>query len=162
MHIDSMRIFSAILILLILSCRNNQDKDLLKNKSLSSDVSHPYLPNSVDSIDVLYFKKPFQDKERYQRYFTHLNTRDSLLISYLRVNLQKSFSLLVNAKDCNSEGKIIVPLKGDAFKIIYFSRLHTNCPYLYVIENGSFRYYEMDSIVHKQLNFLEPFAKDPT
>lgn len=58
-----------------------------------------------------------------------------------------------------SEGKINIPLKGDAYQVIYFSREEKPCNYLYVIRDGQFYYYLLDETVLQKLNELEKGAK---
>lgn len=62
--------------------------------------------------------------------------------------------------NCLSEGKIIIPLKGDAFRVIYFSRLTTKCPYVYQIKDGLFLYYDMDPELDRKLAELESNSKE--
>lgn len=117
------------------------------------------LPGTADSVEVLYYRKPFTDKERYTRFFSSLATKDTGFIQSL-----KSILLLPGVKEdslraCMSEGKINIPLKGDAYQVVYFSREAEPCKYLYVIREGQFYYYLLDESLLQKLNELEKQAK---
>lgn len=152
-------IFISFLLILV-SCRGMIKKTT--EEVVLNNETRSFIPSRVDSIDILYFKKPFVDEERYQRFFSVAHTSDSLLIDALRSAMEKSVQQdLQSPKECRSEGKMIIPLGADAFKVIYFSRNETNCPYLYVIENGHFLYYKMDTLLNSALNRLESVATEP-
>lgn len=120
------------------------------------------LPDSLKSIDIIFFEKPFKDTERYQRYFTiyqivHKN-EFFLFRSSLKSNLVERIQ---EPRRCFSEGKIIVPIIGDAYKVIYFSRADSECSYLYFIKDGHFFYYSMPKALENLLNSLEKKAIKP-
>jgi hypothetical protein len=119
------------------------------------------LPGKVDSFDILYYKKPFSDSTRYTRYFRVIHTSDSTLVSELNKIFNGNFVKLMEVKKCLSEGKIILPIGGDAFRVVYFSRIDTDCSYLYYIKDGEFYYYEMSSLLKEKLNAFEKVAVEP-
>lgn len=156
-----MRIIIPFFILLLISCKEKKNNTKQHNASNQNETNR-FVPSVVDSVDILYFNKPFTDAERYQRFFRIVHVGDTAVINSLRTAFQNTVTEdLLNPKKCKSEGKIIVPTGGDAFKIIYFSRLETKCAYLYVIENGHFLYYQMDSSLNRLLNSLEFEAVEP-
>jgi len=83
------------------------------------------------------------------------------LIQALRENLHQPFQEFTGPVNCLSEGKIIIPHGGDAFRIVYFSRTEAPCSYLYVIDNGRFRYYSLAKDVKEKLDKWEGLAVEP-
>lgn len=145
-----------------MSCRNHNTAPTNKQPQTPTQKSIIQFPALADSLDILFFKKPFTDKERYQRYFKILHVKDSVLVKTLNYSLQlEVVEDLLSPKKCMSEGKIILPLGGDAFKTIYFSRMETDCPYLYLIKDGHFLYYPMDTALNRMLNIGEKNAVEP-
>lgn len=162
LFLNDMRIHFLFLLFFFVACRNHQivhTDHQPKSKNLNKEV---YFSNKVDSLDILYFNKPYTDKERYQRYYKVVHTTDTAFINTLTIALQQNIvEDLQHPKKCMSEGKIILPLGGDAYKMIYFSRKETNCPYIYIIKDGHFLYYSMDAALNKLLNTLESTAVEP-
>jgi hypothetical protein len=150
-----------MMLLSFFSCQVKRQEEANVTKYSETVQVPSYMPNTVDSVDLLYFRKPFTDSLRYQRFFTFIRSGDSSLISALRDNLELGFQEYVNPIDCLSEGKIIVPHGGDAFRIIYFSRTQIPCSYIYVIDNGRFRYYPLTENVKKALDEWEGLAVEP-
>lgn len=154
--------FIPILLLFssLIACSSpvKEDSPRIQKKKSTSSV---YFPDDLDSVDVLFFKKPFEDSLRYQRFFTFKRSGDTALINSLRRSMAVGFQEVSAPKKCLSEGKIIVPYGGEVFKVIYFSRTGEGCAYLYVIDNGRFHYYSMDTRVINQLNGCEELATDP-
>jgi hypothetical protein len=151
------RFLISLLVLFFIACQN---KPIDKTTETDSSATL-YIPDAVDSIDLLYFKKPYTDSLRYQRFFTYLQSGDSTLIQALRENLNQPFQEFVGPVNCLSEGKIIIPHGGDAFRIVYFSRTEAPCSYLYVIDNGRFRYYPLTEKVKAKLYQWEGLAVEP-
>ena len=145
------------LLVSFFACQNKTQERIASIESQTIQ----YIPNAVDSIDLLYFKKPYTDSLRYQRFFTYLRSGDSTLIQALRENLHQPFQEFTGPVNCLSEGKIIIPHGGDAFRIVYFSRTEAPCSYLYVIDNGRFRYYSLAKDVKEKLDKWEGLAVEP-
>lgn len=155
-----MKIWGACLLLVLFSCQDpkQEQKKVLTTKTDSSVRSLTI--NAADTIHVLYFDEPYADKERYQRFFKITKISDKPFAESLQNALRSPVVKdLLEPIDCLSEGKIIVPLGGDAFKVIYFGRQEKPCSYLYYIENGHFMYHELDSTVHRYLNAFQKKAK---
>lgn len=152
-----LRFMVCLLLLSFFACQNQPQEKTTETESSAT----PYIPNAVDSIDLLYFKKPYTDSLRYQRFFTYLRSGDSTLIQALRENLHQPFQEFTGPVNCLSEGKIIIPHGRDAFRIVYFSRTEAPCSYLYVIDNGRFRYYSLAKDVKAKLDQWEGLAVEP-
>jgi hypothetical protein len=120
-----------------------------------------FFPPVVDSLEVVYYKKPFTDSARYYRFFRVAIMSDSTVIREVDRVLTGSVEKLPEVKKCLSEGKLIIPLGGDAYKTIYFSRVETGCPYLYYIKDGAFYYFELSPMLNDKLNVLEKLAVEP-
>lgn len=156
-------IIAAGLLFVFISCNGttSNDKSVEKNKAgqaaemakAQHRFTSAYLP-----ADILYFKKPFTDTLRYTRFFISVQTADTVLIQLLNEVIRETPEKLAGPKKCFSEGKIQLPLGGDAFKVVYFSRLTTVCPYVYTIENGMFHYYKMSAALSDKLTILEGAA----
>jgi hypothetical protein len=115
---------------------------------------------AVDSVDILYFIKPFTDSTRYARYFSAVKVGDSSFVNALEAALDGPSSVLEKPRPCLSEGKIIIPRGGDAFKVIYFSRSkEASCNYIYDIRDGVFYYHPLSGEIVKGLNNFETGAK---
>jgi hypothetical protein len=153
------RIFLIGLICGLIACNSEQKAGSSDSQSIPVSLSPEITKVTSDSVEVLYYRKPFTDKERYTRFFSSLVTKDIGFIQSL-----KSILLLPGVKEdslraCMSEGKINIPLKGDAYQVVYFSREEKPCNYLYVIRDGQFYYYLLDEPVLQKLNELEKGAK---
>lgn len=163
-----LKYLTVILILVLLSSCGRSDKDNSKTLPVDSipgqtaekpDVA--IIPTGVDSFEIVYYKKPFEDSTRYSRFFKVVNTNDSTVIRAIRQVLTGSFVKLPNVKKCLSEGKFIIPLGGEAYRTVFFSRLETGCPYIYYIKDGAFYYYEITPVINERLNVLEKLAVEP-
>ena len=153
------RIFLIGLLCWFTACNSEHKAGLSDSQSIPVSLSPETTKVISDSVEVLYYRKPFTDKERYTRFFSSLVTKDTGFIQSL-----KSILLLPGVKEdslraCMSEGKINIPLKGDAYQVVYFSREAMPCNYLYVIRDGQFYYYLLDEPVLQKLNELEKGAK---
>ncbi|HSF45162.1 MAG TPA: hypothetical protein VLA58_04100 [Chitinophagaceae bacterium] len=116
---------------------------------------------AVDSIDILYFKKPFTDSSRYTRYYRTVRVSDSTFYHLLENALSGPSVVMEKPKACLSEGKIIIPKGRDAFKVVYFSRSEQEaCNYIYVIRNGLFYYHTLSREILTVLNDFERKAED--
>lgn len=148
-----------VLISLLASCigkTKNVNTDTVITQALPAPAPAQVM---VDSVELLYYRKPFTDKERYTRFFSNLVTRDTGFISSLQSLLRMPGVKEDSLRNCMSEGKINIPLKGDAYQVVYFSREAAPCNYLYVIRNGQFYYYVMDRSLQDKLNELEKSAR---
>lgn len=113
-----------------------------------------------DSVDILYFTKPFTDSTRYTRYFSAVKVGDSSFVNALEAALNGPSAVLEKPRPCLSEGKIIIPRGGDAFKVIYFSRSkEASCNYIYDIRDGVFYYHPLSGEIASGLNNFETGAK---
>lgn len=135
-----------------------------KTKSVNTDTlttvsSQIIAEKTADSVEVLYYRKPFTDKERYTRFFSSLVTKDKMFIQSLQALLRLPGVKEDSLRACMSEGKINIPLKGDAYQVVYFSREAKPCNYFYVIREGQFFYYLLDDSLLGKLNELEKQAK---
>jgi hypothetical protein len=160
-----LRYLTAILTLIFLASCAGSDNERSEKGSVDSisvqTGDKPVIPPAVDSFEVVYYRKPFTDSSRYYRFFTVAITNDSSVIKEVKQVLAGAYEKLPEVKKCLSEGKLIIPLGGEAYQTMYFSRLGTGCPYLYYIKDGAFYYYEMTPELHKQLNLLENQAVEP-
>jgi hypothetical protein len=131
-----------------------------KETSNLLDAKNEAHPLSGDSIDILYFTKPFTDTLRYTRYFSAVKVSDSSFLEALDAALSGPSAVLDKPRPCLSEGKIILPKGGDAFKVIYFSRSQEpSCNYIYDIRDGLFYYHPLSLEISSGLNAFETRAK---
>lgn len=161
----------SILVLIIssviMSCaggsnKNAEKKPADKDGSGSGEtVIAPIIPQEVSSFDVIYYKKPFTDSTRYTRYFLTTHTSDSVLVSELNRIFRGTFDKLPEVKKCQSEGKIILPFGGDAFRVVYFSRTGGDCSYIYYIKDGEFYYFGISTLLSEKLDAIEKLAVEP-
>jgi hypothetical protein len=153
-------LFFSFLAVLISSC-GGSDKDKLKqiaNVPVASADSK-VAAFATDSIDILYFTKPFTDSSRYTRYFSVVKVSDSTLERLLSKTLAGPSSIMDKPRPCLSEGKIVIPKGGDAFKVLYFSRTgDKQCRYIYEIKDGQFLYYQITEELEAGLNKFEKIA----
>lgn len=163
-----LKYLAVILILVLLSSCGRSDKgnsETLPADSIPVQTEEKpdaaIIPPGVDSFEIIYYKKPFEDSTRYSRFFKVLNTNDSTVIREIRQGLAGSFEKLPEVKKCLSEGKLIIPLGGDAYRTLFFSRLETDCPYLYYIKDGAFFYFKITPVMNERLNVLEKLAVEP-
>jgi hypothetical protein len=163
-----LKYFAIVLILFFLASCAGSNKE--KSEKDSVDVNGmqarektatSFFPSGVDRFEVVYYKKPFTDSTRYYRFFRVAITSDSSVISEMNRVFIGSYEKLDEVKKCLSEGKLIIPLGGDAYRTIYFSRLETGCPYLYYIKDGAFYYFELSPVLNDKLNDLEKIAVEP-
>lgn len=149
-----------LLLCSVAACNTVQDPAAKNTVAVGDQPAVVSVPLRPDSIEVIYYKKPFTDKERYTRFFSNLVTRDTGLIGTLINVLALPGVREDSIRSCMSEGKINIPLKGDAYQVVYFSREANPCNYLYVIRNGHFFYYTLDGTILEKLNQLEKLAKN--
>jgi hypothetical protein len=146
------------------SCGGETRKDGRMNAPVTAipgKMNPTVLPARVDSFDILYYKKPFTDSLRYARFFKVVHSRDTTLLIEMNKVFGGSYTRLSEIKKCLSEGKIIFPLEGDAYRTIYFSRTESGCSYLYYIKDGAFYYYDISPAIIGRLNELEKKAVEP-
>jgi len=89
----------------------------------------------LDSIEVLYFKTPGND-----RFFTYLPSREVGLMEGIVSNLKQAAR---TDSSCSKEGKIYCFAKGNVFNTLYFSL--SDCAELRFIVNGSLYHFPMNS-----------------
>jgi hypothetical protein len=145
---------------LISSCGGSGKNEVKEVATVTIAAADPKLaPFATDSIDVLFFKKPFTDSSRYTRYFIMAMAKDSSFEAALSSTLKGPSSIMDKPRTCLSEGKIIIPKGGDAYKTLYFSRSgEKQCRYIYEIKEGLFLYYQIPDDVVAVLNELEKHA----
>jgi hypothetical protein len=145
------------------SNKEKSDKDPVVPNGIQDQekTATSFFPAGVDSFEVVYYKKPFTDSARYYRFFRVAMSSDSTVIKEINEVFAGTYEKLPEVKKCLSEGKLIIPLGGDAYKTIYFSRLETGCPYLYYIKDGAFYYFELSPVLNNKLNDLEKIAVEP-
>lgn len=144
------------------ACGNRTEKEPVDSTAMNAQVVPSVQPLvQEDSLQLVYYKKPFLDKERYTRFFRTVSAKDTVLGRQLKMILSLPGAKQDSIRPCYSEGKVLIPLKGDAFQVIYFSRMEAPCRYLYLIRDGAFYYYEMDALVEERLNDWEKFSKEP-
>jgi hypothetical protein len=160
-------ILVLIISSLILSCGGSGGKnsemrstDPVVTETGETEIT-TFLPQQVSDFDVIYYKKPFTDSVRYTRYFLTTHTTDSALVSELNRIFLGTFEKLPEVKKCQSEGKIIIPFGGDAFRVIYFSRTGGDCSYIYYIRDGEFYYFSMSTLLSEKLDAIEKMAVEP-
>jgi hypothetical protein len=146
-------------IISLQACGNKASNTSEKDSTISR--SHEEFVDRIPGpVDILYFKKPFTDSVRYTRFYKVTQSTDSVFFESLKRALAQHHQKLEAPRKCLSEGKIQIPLGGDAFKVVYFSRAETGCNYLYIIQDGAFLYYEMPADVNRYLIELEKQSKD--
>lgn len=143
------------------ACKSPVDNGKQVQDAKSPDTTGVIAANLADSFDIVYYKKPFNDPERYARFFRVAHVRDTLLRGDIEKLLRLPGVKEDSVRKCMSEGKIILPLKGDAFRVVYFAREQKPCSYLYLIKDGSFYYYELTSQLKDRLDQFEREAKEP-
>lgn len=153
-------IFCSFLAVLICRCGGSGKDKVKENAIVSATTADPNITDfAQDSIDILYFTKPFTDSTRYTRYFSVAKVKDSSLDTSLSKILNSPSALMDKPRSCLSEGKIIIPKGGDAYKVLYFSRSgEKQCRYIYEIKDGMFLYYQVPDEMVATLNKLEKVA----
>ena len=161
------QILFLIICTVILSCSDTGKKntDVRNNVSTQTKSDTPdkagLIPSSIDSLEIIYYKKPFLDSTRYTRYFLITKTPDSIIVAELNRICQGYGVKLSELRKCQSEGKIVIPIGGDAFKVVYFSRTGGDCSYVYIIKDGEFYYYKMSDLLVNRLDIQEKRAIEP-
>lgn len=155
-----LRLAIIILFVLTLAACGNRASSTSENDSTEVRLEEAVVDQIQGPVDILYFKKPFTDSVRYTRYYKISQSTDSVFFASLKMLLKQDHEKLEGPRKCLSEGKIQIPLGGDAFKVVYFSRVETGCAYLYIIKDGSFLYYGMPADLNQYLVELEKQAKD--
>ena len=156
-----MRLFIVLAVhLLLASCASSTKR---KERELPDHAGAGHVPAqaSPDSMDVIFYDKPFTDPERYTRFFRVTRAGDPPFTASLRALLLLPGVKEDSLRKCMSEGKILIPLGGDAFRTVYFSRAAKPCEYLYVIRGGAFFYYEMPDSLRHMLDENEKTAREP-
>ena len=97
----------------------------------------------TDSLQLVYYDNPDGDSLRYSRFFTYVNTTDSVVINSLLHDLEQPFETVNEVKKCRSEGKIYLLGRQESLKTIYFSTRGDSCTYLYFIKDGAFFYFPL-------------------
>ncbi|MFN5478133.1 MAG: hypothetical protein ACK484_16185, partial [Sphingobacteriales bacterium] len=88
------RIFLIGLICWLIACNSEQKAGSSDSQSIPVSLSPEITKVTSDSVEVLYYRKPFTDKERYTRFFSSLVTKDIGFIQSL-----KSILLLPGVKE---------------------------------------------------------------
>ncbi|MDX2047982.1 MAG: hypothetical protein SFU87_14420 [Chitinophagaceae bacterium] len=163
--------FSVLCYLsLLTACSNEADKQKMQAPSASAD-SVNFLKGldvepaikATDSVQLLYYKDPYGDPERYTRFFTVLSTADTSLINPVLHNLDRIFFKQDKVRDCRSEGKMYLfnRQNEDPLQTIYFSTRCDSCCYLYYIKNGAFYYFSLDNNTKQVLSANKAKSKEP-
>lgn len=118
-------------------------------------------PGKVKELEIIFYNKPFTDSIRYTRFYRFTTTSDSSVVGSLDRALHTHYEKLGQTKKCTSEGKIIMNLGAEEFRVAYFSRMNTDCFYVYLIKNGEFYYFTMTTELTKHLDRLERSAVAP-
>lgn len=165
-----MNFFSSIIIycscIFLCSCANNNTKAdqelapprdtvvLRKGLDIIPDVKF------TDSVQVLFYKNPDGDPERYTRFYTHVTLTDSGFTKSLLNGLDQPFQEYSQVKNCRSEGKMYLFKQGgnDPLQTLYFSTRCDSCCYVYYINNGLFYYMNMNEDLSQQLKALRSKA----
>jgi hypothetical protein len=155
-----LRLAIVILLMSTLAACGNMAPGSSENDSTKVSLEEGVVDQIQGPVEILYFRKPFTDSVRYTRYYKVAQTTDSVFFASLKKALQQTHEKLEAPRECLSEGKIQIPLGGDAFKVVYFSRSKTGCAYLYIIMDGAFFYYEMPAELNNYLVELEKQSKD--
>jgi hypothetical protein len=108
------------------------------------------LMGSLDSVEVLYFKEPGND-----RFFTYYPTTDKKLVTSL---VQDISVIPMEGKQCSKEGKIYCFSKGSVFNTIYFST-NQDCRQLRFIVNGNLYQFPMSEKTYRMLTEIKSRAK---
>jgi hypothetical protein len=166
-----MKFFSSIVIygtcIFLFSCANN-NTNINKEEPPGSDTlvfrkGIDIIPDVkfTDSVQVLFYKNPDGDPERYTRFYTHVTLTDSGFTKSLLDGLDQSFREYAQVKNCRSEGKMYLFKQGggDPLQTIYFSTRCDTCCYVYYINNGLFYYMNMNDDLSQQLKLLRSKAK---
>ncbi|MGZ5253232.1 MAG: hypothetical protein ACXWV4_02555 [Flavitalea sp.] len=104
---------------------------------------------STDSVEILYFDEPDND-----RYFTYLPTTNKEFIGSLVEDLSEHS---IEEFECFKKGKIYMFSKGKIFTTVYFS--HEQCDVLRFIHNGKVYYFKPSDETKKLLSDMKPKAK---
>ncbi len=134
-----MRYSLMLLLLIAFAC---------KQKPSGLDIMP--LMRSMDSVEVLFFKEPGND-----RYFTYYPTTEKSLIEALKEDISVSS---VPGEQCSKNGKIYCFSKGSVFNTIYFST-EENCRQLRFIVNGNLYQFPMSDETNKILTEYKSRAK---
>lgn len=152
-------IICTLLAVLISSCGGSGKNEVNEAATITETVDSSIAAFAKDSLDILFFTKPFTDSSRYTRYFSVVKVKDSSFESTLSNTLKGPSFIMEKQRPCLSEGKINIPKGGDAYKVLYFSRSgEKQCRYIYEIKDGVFLYYQIPDEMVAALNKLEKVA----
>lgn len=164
-----MKFFLAFLsVLSIIACGSPEQKNTttVSNDTVVFRKGIDLIPGIkfTDSVQVLFYKNPDGDPERYTRFFKNITVTDSSFSNTLLASLDQSFQEYSQVKNCRSEGKMYLFQKSgtDPLQTVYFSTRCDTCCYVYYIFNGRFYYMNMKDDLSKQLHSLRSKAKEPT
>ena len=145
-------VFLIFSVLLFFSCNSAPGKSENQAKADSSAANEyrkrtgleaePVI-GKTDSLQLVYYDDPDGDSLRYSRFFTYVNTTDSVVINSLLHDLEQPFETVNEVKKCRSEGKIYLLGRQESLKTIYFSTRGDSCTYLYFIKDGAFFYFPL-------------------
>jgi hypothetical protein len=147
-------------IFLLISCANNAKVDEVPatGDTVVFRKGLDFIPDVkfTDSVQVLFYKDPDGDPERYTRFYTHVTLTDSGFTKSLLNSLDQSFQEFSQVKNCRSEGKMYLFKQGgnDPLQTVYFSTRCDSCCYVYYINNGLFYYMNMSNDLSQQLKSL--------
>lgn len=156
--------FTCILIACIVACGNIETKvtDLKIERGLPDKaINLESVVRFTDSVQVLFYNDPDGDPERYTRFYTHAEVKDSGFTATVLNSLDQSFQEYSRVKECRSEGKMYLFRQGadDPLQTIYFSTRCDSCCYVYLIKNGLFYYMNMTDDLSTQLKTLRSKSK---
>ena len=114
-----------------------------------------------DSLQILYYDNPDGDSLRYTRYFKLVSTGNQSFIDALKKELEQPFQEEAEVRKCISEGKMYLYKNQEPFKTVYFSTRCDSCCYLYYIENGGFKYYNLSGSFSDSINKWKQYATTP-
>ena len=154
-------------LLLFISC-NNQNADPTENNNDSAKAEEAKIISAfdlepgfaeIDSLQVLFFDDPYGDSLRYTRFFSFVNSNDSVLLNETKKHLQQPYTIKNAIDTCRSEGKIYLLTKGEPVKTLYFSSRCPECCYTYFIKDGSYYYFDLNEFFREKLSVLKKNGK---
>ena len=156
-------------MLFFFSCNNSTTNTTADDKTATNDST--LVPKTIrdiepglwkaDSLQILYYDNPDGDSLRYTRYFTFIETADSVKVAALLNELDQVFVQYYKPKGCRSEGKLFLLNKEDVVKTVYFATRSDTCSYLYFIKDGSFIYFPLSDNAKKLLIKNKTLARKP-
>jgi hypothetical protein len=163
-----MRLFILFTAFLIFISCNSENADQSENNNDSARSEEAKIISAfdlepgfaaLDSLQILFFDDPYGDSLRYTRFFSFVNSNDTVLLNETKKHFQQPYTVKNSIDTCRSEGKIYLLAKGEPVKTLYFSSRCPECCYTYFIKDGAYYYFDMNESFRQKLSVLERTAK---